>query len=218
MKYYTDEYLDLYLGDCRNLINDIKGYDLIFTGPPYGLLKNYGVGKDNWKPDRQFWKTLFNNSISDGKLLVNVGTNDLCWWLDEIRAAGWIYNHSGCYFNERKEEREFETFPHCWEPILFFSKNGGFPVLKERGKLYTDVYRHHAPAGVLHPCPNDFNAFKQILEIIDFNILFDPFCGTGTSLLCAKDRNKKSIGIEQNVKFCDITIERFKNPNKEFKL
>jgi DNA modification methylase len=45
--------------------------------------------------------------------------------------------------------------------------------------------------------------------MIDFEVLFDPFAGTGTILLCAKAKGKKSIGIEQNSKFCDEIVRFF---------
>ena len=192
------------------MIHEITGYDLILTGPPYGLRLNYGVGIDDWKPDREFWKILYKNSTENCKLITNVGTYNMCWWLDEIRAAGWIYHHTGCYYNTRKEERTFDRFPHCWEPIFFFSKNDTFELYKDNTKLYTDVYKHYAPSGQSHPCPNDLSAFKHVLELIEFETLFDPFSGIGTSLLCARDKGKKSIGIEQNSKFCDEFIAKLK--------
>jgi DNA modification methylase len=47
-----------------------------------------------------------------------------------------------------------------------------------------------------------------LLSSNENNLILDPFCGAGTTLVAAKNLKRKSIGIEINEKYCEITTER----------
>ena len=40
------------------------------------------------------------------------------------------------------------------------------------------------------------------------DIVFDPFCGTGSTLIAAKELNRKYIGCEIDVKYYEIAMKR----------
>lgn len=43
------------------------------------------------------------------------------------------------------------------------------------------------------------------------NLVLDPFAGSGTTLIAAKQLNRNYIGIEQNPDYCDIITQRLDN-------
>ena len=45
--------------------------------------------------------------------------------------------------------------------------------------------------------------------------ILDPFSGSGTTLVAAKHLNKKSIGIEKEKEYADMTIDRLKQNELE---
>ena len=44
--YYQDEWVTIYLGDCREILPQLRDIDLVVTGPPYNVDAPYGKYKD----------------------------------------------------------------------------------------------------------------------------------------------------------------------------
>jgi site-specific DNA-methyltransferase (adenine-specific) len=63
-----------------------------------------------------------------------------------------------------------------------------------------------------HPCPRPLDSVEQITQnftIEDAKIL-DPFMGSGTTGLAAKNLGRAFVGIESNEKYFNIATERLK--------
>lgn len=219
MNYHSDNDVTIYCGDSRKLVHEIDGYDLIITGPPYAIGINYGIGKDDWLADRSFWKALYDRSMPETVLVVHVSTGLLPWWMDEIRAALWKYQHCMSYINPDLTNRRFLNFPKHWEPVLVFSKSGVVKINQEAAMHSSDLFTIQSPQNSWyryppHPCHADYYTWLRILSQFNFNTLLDPFMGIGTALLCARALGKKSIGIDQSPDYCKQAVEFLKQPPK----
>jgi DNA modification methylase len=70
--YYQHAGITIYHGDCRDVLQRLEPVDLVFTSPPYGNQRDYGLGEFDWEavvPHALAVTPLAAN----GQMLVNIG-------------------------------------------------------------------------------------------------------------------------------------------------
>jgi site-specific DNA-methyltransferase (adenine-specific) len=71
-----------------------------------------------------------------------------------------------------------------------------------------DVWRVHQESDSEHPAPFPVDLPLRAIESTDAKLILDPFAGSGTTLVAAKDLGRKAIGIEIEEKYCEIAAKR----------
>jgi site-specific DNA-methyltransferase (adenine-specific) len=61
-----------------------------------------------------------------------------------------------------------------------------------------------------HPCQIPEAIMKKIIAVTAGNRIFDPFAGSGTTLVAAKSLGRKAIGVEISERYCRIAIDRLR--------
>lgn len=100
-----------------------------------------------------------------------------------------------------------------WEAILVagdieYSKFGGnvFNVSREQKKRIDSPHPHQKPIELL----------SQLLEYFQkYNLLLDPFLGSGSTMVAAHQLNRKCYGMELDPKYCQVIVDRMRklDPN-----
>ena len=69
-----------------------------------------------------------------------------------------------------------------------------------------------------HPCPKPLPLMKRLVSLFSDpdEIIFDPFMGSGTTLLAAKELGRQAIGIEISEEFCEIAVNRLRQEVLQF--
>lgn len=90
----------------------------------------------------------------------------------------------------------------------------GQPILSRPGARVVPGFSPSArPAKRLrngHPCPRPLPHMEWLINwwAEPGDLVVDPFCGSGTTLLAARNLGRTSIGIEIEEKFCEVAAKR----------
>lgn len=64
-----------------------------------------------------------------------------------------------------------------------------------------------------HPAPFPRELPRRCIKLFSFidDVIFDPFCGSGTTLIEAKNNNRFGVGLEIDSQYCSLIQKRIEN-------
>ena len=78
--------------------------------------------------------------------------------------------------------------------------------------IYSDQIKNVSKEKTKHPCQMPLEVMTYIMKTLPKDItVLDPFAGSGTTLLAARNAGLGSIGIEISEKYCDIIRKRIRD-------
>ena len=216
--YYQDDAVTIYHGDCREMLLELPKVDLVLTDPPYGTggrdgsTHRTGTTGDYLSYDAFVWATK-----QDSNLLFKAtreGTHAYVFsdWrrYKDVQIA---YEVSGWELRAlivwAKGNGMGEYWRSSHEFILFFTKRK--PRKLEHGNCMNVIHEKKvAPTKRHHPLEKPIRLIQQLVVASskDGEIILDPFMGSGSTLVAAKDLNRKAIGVEIEEKYCEIAATR----------
>ena len=68
----------------------------------------------------------------------------------------------------------------------------------------------------LHEAQKPLHLMRILIDLVtvENQVVLDPFCGSGTTLLASKELNRRFIGFEKEEKYYDISCKRLGLKNK----
>ena len=173
--------------------------DLCLTDPPYNVGIDYGDGVDDKKTDFVAWVTSwFTECRRISKTVLITGQGRLPDYA-KIEPWKWLL----AWYKPAAMGRSPVGF-NAWEPIALWGKgsNSGLP----------DVFQvcivPQTDTGC-HPCPKPLRwATEQVRRFPKAEIILDPFGGSGTTCVAAKQLGRRYIGIEISPDYRQIAKDR----------
>ena len=205
--YYEDEEhgIVIYNADCRDILPHLPKVDLVLTDPPYGI--DYNPTFKKWNGDKSSHKKIHgDNHPFDPSFLVALGGDQVIWggdyWHNILPLGGWFV------WDKRCSEKADKMFGLPIE-MAWTTRPGRAIIRLLHGGLVNDDSlsgladpRHHPtqkPVRLMSWCLSFFPEAKTVL---------DPFMGSGTTLVAAKNLGLKAIGIEIEERYCEIAARR----------
>jgi len=227
--YYQDDAVQIFHGDCREILPDLPKVDLVLTDPPYSS----GARRDSEKqvrgamlrsmddPDWFSHDAMTNWGMQWFLRSVLVGMRQLLkegshlyvftdWRMAPTvygmcEACGYRVNHCLTWAKTHFGMGTYWRNQH--ENIVFASHGKPRPMAhQDRGSVLT--YKGVSPAKRRHPTEKPIELLTDIIRTAGGDMILDPFMGSGPTLRAAKDLGRKAIGVEIEEKYCEIAAQR----------
>ena len=190
-----------------------KSIDLTLTDPPYNA-KNIGPNHRVYegqmmqlpaKEYQKFCKDWMKEVLRISKRVVfTPGIANICYYPQPDWILCW-HKPAAVSFNR------FGGF-NAWEPICVYGK---IPKGKRLGQDYLLFNTMNFGKGPErdHPCPKPLELMKFLVDkfSLEGELVFDPFLGSGTTVLAAKQLGRKYFGtdiIENYVKIAESRLRQ----------
>jgi DNA modification methylase len=210
--YYNDEQVTLYHGDCREITEWLEA-DVLVTDPPYGrkyqprndprrgVIYNPAMIAGDENTDARdsalgMWEIRPGVVFGDLMLAPAPGTKKVLVYRKPVDAGahgsinGWRHDLEAVYL----------TGP--W-PATF----GGRSSLlisgaRSQGNPYACAGRYG------HPHAKPVDVMETLIAVCPFGVISDPFAGSGSTLVAARNLGRRAIGVEIEERYCEIAARR----------
>ena len=182
-------------GDAMELLPVIPAVGLVLTDPPYGVAID-GSPWDKSIPLPNDWLyPLFGRATT---ILLTPGNGNQSLYPKPKWTLGWFRPGSV------QLARAARCFSH-WEPVLLYGEN--------RFAYDAKQFSANTGAGGLnHPCAKPLAVFEWLVAgSKTAGVVFDPFCGSGTTCVAAKKLGRKYIGIEIDPGYAETARRRVRD-------
>ena len=224
-----DDYINkIICGDCLEVMKGMpdKCVDLIVTSPPYNLGNYHHTGSKQHNPYNddipeqtyQVWQANVLNECyrvlkDTGSLMYNHKNRIKDGY--SISPYLWIFKTPFII----KQEIVWENGTQNFDAIRFYPFTERIYWLAKSNDTIMNNILHRkdimrwSPMGTNTEHTRSFPlelAEDLIVIFPEANIIFDPFSGSGTTAVAAKELNRKYICIELDPKYCKIAEDRLK--------
>ena len=84
--------------------------------------------------------------------------------------------------------------------------------LVEKANAHGDIWEFGQESKNRHPAPFPVALIERIISSTSAKIVLDPFMGSGTTALAAKNLDRNFIGIDLSPEYCDMALQRLNDP------
>lgn len=220
MKWPDDFINKVICGDCLEVMKGIPdgAVDAVVTDPPYGMsyvsnrrakahspitgdsdltwFKGFAVSSSRVLANNTHLYVFCNDyAISDFRMLMNQSG------LKAKRTLVWVKNNhsAGDLDGDYANKTEFVLYAHKGRRVL-------------NGARCDNVLNFDRASTAWHPTekPTSLMSFLIQKSTNPGDIIIDPYAGSGTTLVAAKQLGRKYIGIEIDPKYCEIARDRLR--------
>lgn len=240
MEWSKDFTNQIICGDAVEVMSKIPdaSVDLVVTSPPYNLKNSTGNGMKDGRGGKWANAALQNgythhNDHMPHDEYVTWQRNCLTEMLRLVKDTGAIfYNHKWRVQNGLLQDRQdiIEGFPV--RQIIIWRRKGGINFnpgyflptyeviyliakknfkLAEKANAHGDVWEFGQEMKNPHPAPYPVQLIERIIGSTTAELVLDPFMGSGTTAIAAKNLERNYIGIEISPEYCQLALERIKS-------
>jgi len=222
--YYQENGITLYHGDCREILMWLapQSADLAITDPPYGVSYdgNPDTPREELKGDhsaelyRPVLKFLTTRCKSHAALYLFYADGDAA-----VLAAGFEVRNTLIWNKNNAQGGALSAqYKQKHEPFLYCHLKGEAPQWFGKNNETTVWNYDRANRNEFHPTQKPVDLLKHAIKNSskEGDLILDPFAGSGSILVAAKNLNRRAIGIEIEERYCEIAAKRLSQSVLEF--
>jgi len=222
-----------------------ESVDLIVTSPPYNLKNSTGNGMKDGRGGKWANAALINGYSHHNDCMPH---DEYVTWqrkcLDEMlrlipENGAIFYNHKWRVQNGLLQDRQDIVSGFPVRQIIIWRRKGGinfnpgyflptyeviYLIAKKQFKLskgsnsHGDVWEITQESGNNHPAPFPVDLIRRCISSTNAKLVLDPFMGSGTTAIAAKQLGKNFIGIEMSSEYCKYARSRIRNEGHLFEV
>jgi hypothetical protein len=206
MLYYEDDYVQLWHGDCQEIAG-WTGADVLVTDPPYGI--DYATTTNRTvtrAQGRAPAPKVAGDHSTDARDAV------LQTWGDRpaLVFGSWrVPRPAGTRFRLiwDKGEAGMGDLELPWRPgdEEIYVLGHGWRGARGPNVLRVSNVRSDRPN---HPTPKPVPLMEALIAKCPPGVIADPFAGSGSTLIAARNLGRKVIGVELEERYCDLIVRR----------
>lgn len=220
--YFNDGLVTIYHGDCRDVMDELvvdEEVDLLLTDPPYGIdfRSNMRTATPRFAriaADRSVdtdWLPTATSKLRDGGAAYIATRWDV--YPDWLRAVNDVMSVSGMivWHKPGGGMGDLEGGYAPSHELLIYATKGRHLL---RGKRIGDVWTVPTDAHTKyqHPTQKPVALMEHAIQKSSdaAGLVLDPFMGSGTTLVAAKNLGRRAIGIEVEERYCEVAARRLR--------
>ncbi|MDE5451292.1 hypothetical protein GWE18_00175 [Bradyrhizobium sp. CSA112] len=210
------EGVELYLGDCRDIMPTLGKVDAVVTDPPYGL---------NYKPYNTRGKVHADGPVEFRRMLLHLAPAlALCdpktlglftrWdvWRDVHAAFEHLFPPCNCVIWDKNDlgKGNLSHFGNSHELIYVSAPARHLMKVNDTRPLNIVRSKRVASSEMVHPTEKPVLVLEFLISALSHQdwIVLDPFMGSGTTGVAAVKLGRKFFGIEIDPKHFDTACKR----------
>lgn len=218
--YYQDDMTKLYLGDCRQVLSDLKALESIIVDPvwPNTIVNLPGAER----PTRLFHEMCKAIPRDTERLVVQLGCDSDPRFLKgipsrwEFLRVCWL-DYAQPSYKGRLLYTGDVAYAYGLPPAYIPGRQVMSGICRST-KADNMFLRHTAanvhrkeftgPVGLPHPCARRLQHVEWLVHQFSDNHVCDPFMGSGTTGVAAKKLGRRFIGIEIKEEYLELAVKR----------
>lgn len=210
-----------------------RSVDLLMTDPPYGISNPYTCekqvprrlrkdGRDFIMPKGHFgdwdyefepagWTSIVLPKIK-GWAVIFCAQAQIGEYLDILKEQGFTATGTLVWQKTNPVPFNHKFKPiNAWEALVVGKRQG----TKFNGSVVHNVFKYKSPSPHqrIHPTQKPIPLIEKFLEIFssEKNMVFDPFAGSGTTVIASVTMKRNVIAYEKDMNFYNLACSRIQN-------